>query len=251
MLSRYLSNDPDTRPSGPLREAYVPGGRTPHGDHSLSEKSKIILLKTNRIEALSDGVFAIAMTIVVLSFDILLEPSTSYTDGSLYAKLISLWPDFLHYVESFIILGCLWIQHHNQLHFIKVADTKMLFINILILMFVAIIPFTTALVGDYGHMRVAAWLFELNLLGAGLMLFANWVYATNVKRFVDPEMDQYTIDYYKRRILITPVVSVFAIAVTFLNPRWGAILFFAIPALLIFYKPKVAIRQVSGHSISV
>lgn len=214
----------------------------------MSEKSRNVLLKTNRIEALSDGIFAIAMTILVLSFDILLEPSTAHTDVSLYAKLVSLWPEFLHYVQSFLILGCLWIQHHNQLHFIKSADTKILIINILALMFVALIPFTTALVGDYGHIRIAAWLFELNLLFAGLMLFANWMYATHVKRFVDPETDSYTVEYYRKRVLITPVVSLLAIAVTFLNARLGPMLFFAIPVLLIFYKPKAAISQSANNA---
>ena len=75
-------------------------------------------MKTNRIEALSDGIFAIAMTFLIIGFDILLSPKKGTSEENLVVSLQALWPDLLHYVEGFIILGAFWMEHHYQFHFI-------------------------------------------------------------------------------------------------------------------------------------
>ena len=87
-------------------------------------------LKPNRIEALSDGIFAIAMTILVLSFEVILKHPSDLSERYLLDSMDELWPDFLHYAESFIILGVFWYQHHRQFHYIKKVDSILIFINI-------------------------------------------------------------------------------------------------------------------------
>ena len=85
-------------------------------------------LKTNRIEALSDGIFAIAMTILILSFETILHRPESYMNEEDFVKtLIGMWPDFIHYVQSFLILGVFWYQSHRQFHYIKSVDVRLLF----------------------------------------------------------------------------------------------------------------------------
>jgi uncharacterized membrane protein len=104
-------------------------------------------LSKTRIEALTDGIFAIAMTLMV--FDIKLPVGPQTTPWSLRSELIGLWPRFLAYAISFIMLGVYWVGHHNQYHYIRRTDRGFLWINIFFLMGVSLIPFSTGLLGQY------------------------------------------------------------------------------------------------------
>ena len=195
-------------------------------------------LKTSRIEALSDGIFAIAMTILILSFETILAPPVVIDEKHLAKMLHSLWPDFLHYVESFVILGAFWFQHHHQFHYIKRADFMLLSINIIGLMFIALIPFSTVMISDYGTMRSASVLFEVNLLIAGIIFFVHWVYASAGHRLIDPELSRDTIRFYMGRNLIIPAVSLGAMILSFFIPRGGTVLYFMVPLILFFWREK-------------
>ncbi|MFH1877392.1 MAG: TMEM175 family protein [Candidatus Omnitrophota bacterium] len=199
-------------------------------------------LKTSRIEALSDGIFAIAMTILVLSFEVVVQQPKPIDEQYLLSSLMALWPDFLHYVESFVILGAFWFQHHRQFHYIKSVDIVLLFLNIAGLMFIALIPFSTVLVSDYGHTRAASILFEVNLFIAGFVFFIHWVYASHKHRLVDESMDRATIKFYEKRNLIIPGVSLCAIALSAVRPRGGTILYFIVPLILLIWKRKETIE---------
>src|SRR4030088_188078 len=97
-------------------------------------------LSRNRIEALTDGVFAVAMTLLVLDIKVPeLEPPLA--GAELPLKPLALWPKFLSYLISFVILGVYWVGHHIQLSFIRRADRPLLWINILFLLWVALVPF--------------------------------------------------------------------------------------------------------------
>jgi len=100
-------------------------------------------LSKTRIEALTDGIFAIAMTLMV--FDIKVAPVAHMDQWNLRHELIQLWPRFLAYVISFVMLGVYWVGHHNQYHYIRRTDRPFLWINIFFLMGVSLIPFSTSL----------------------------------------------------------------------------------------------------------
>ncbi|MFH1552195.1 MAG: TMEM175 family protein [Candidatus Omnitrophota bacterium] len=196
-------------------------------------------LKPNRIEALSDGIFAIAMTILVLSFETIFRQPMEMDEKYIISTLVSLWPDFIHYVQSFVILGAFWYQHHRQFHYIKKVDAVLIFMNILGLMFIALIPFSTVLVSDYGNTRPAALLFELNLLIAGLVFFIHWIYASDKHRLLDPGLDVGIIRFYEKRNLIIPAVSLCGIVVSLFNPRIGTLLYFSLPFILFLWRRKI------------
>ena len=101
-------------------------------------------LGRNRIEALTDGVFAVAMTLLVLDIKVP-ELEQPLATAELPLKLLSLWPKFLSYTISFVILGAYWVGHHVQLSFIRRADRPLLWINVFFLLWVALVPFSTAL----------------------------------------------------------------------------------------------------------
>ncbi len=201
----------------------------------LSERSLKLELSTSRIEALTDGVFAIAMTLLVLNFDIT-EPKGDITHEKLVDALHSLWPYFSHYVQSFIILAVFWTKHHQQFHFIRRSDRTLLWINLGSLLFVCLIPFSTSVVGDYGGLRISALLFELNMLLAGSFFWFHWRYATHEHRLVDKELKPEIIRAYSHFMLVVPAFSIAAIALSIFHPRWGTNIYFLIPFAVYFLR---------------
>jgi uncharacterized membrane protein len=98
----------------------------------------------NRLEAFSDGVFAIAITLLVLEIDVPAPGS-----GSLGRELAAQWPSYAAFVVSFLTIGIIWINHHAMVRRLRLVDHSILIWNLLLLMTVSILPFTTALVAAY------------------------------------------------------------------------------------------------------
>lgn len=184
-----------------------------------------------RLEALTDGVYAIAMTLLVLNIEI---PNIhkNITSRLLYIQLLNQWPLFLHYVMSFVLLGAFWIIHHVQFNRIKRVNRPLLWINIFGLMFIALIPFSTSYIADYGDFTIATLVFHCNMLLIGLTFFINYVYATINHRMVDKDLDNKIIVEGRKRNLIIPVISLLAILVSFFSPRWSSMPYMFIPFIL-------------------
>ena len=104
------------------------------------------MTSTGRVEAFSDGVLAIAITLLVLDLRV---PPRDGTHGSLAHQLAHEWPSYAAYVTSFLVIGIIWINHHTVFQLIGRVDRVLLFINLILLMFVAAIPFTTSLLAEY------------------------------------------------------------------------------------------------------
>ena len=100
---------------------------------------------TGRIEAFSDAVFAIAITLLIIEIGV---PHVG-EEGTLFESLVHLWPSYLGYATSFLVIGTVWANHHNRFRLIPRSDHILLFLNILFLMCVAFIPFPTALLAEY------------------------------------------------------------------------------------------------------
>src|ERR1700755_2875396 len=122
-----------------------------------------------RIEALSDGVFAIALTLLVLDIRVPVQEHVVY-EKDLIVEFSKLTPKLLAYLLSFMTLGIFWTAHSSQFHFIEKSDRNLNWINLSFLLFVTIIPFTTAFLSEYITFRFAVVLYWSNLLLMGLML---------------------------------------------------------------------------------
>ena len=186
-------------------------------------------LSTARIEALTDGVVAIAMTLMVFYIKVPELPSPAAT-GALLPALLSLWPSFVSSVISFVMIGVYWVGHHNQFHYIRRTDRVMLWINILFLMFISLIPFSSSLLGHYPRQRAAITLYGLNLMMVGVSLYIHWSYATQELRLVDANTPPQLIVLAKRRILTGPILVV-ATALSFVSTRLGLLLYALLPVL--------------------
>ncbi len=186
-------------------------------------------LSTRRIEALSDGIFAIALTILVLNFDTSLPDSSG--SQTFHERVASEWPEFIHYVQSFIIISFFWIKHHQQFHFIIKSDHILLWINIAGLMLICLVPFTTSIMGDFGNETVAAIMFEVNMLLVGLVFFYKWEYALKNHALLEKELDVELIKSIRRSNLAVPALSLAAMAVSIFSPRIGTSLYFILPVI--------------------
>ncbi len=199
-------------------------------------------LGTGRIEALTDGIFAIAMTLLVLTID-----NPDFPSGEAAVKfpgyLRSLWPDFCQYVLAFITLASFWMSHHQQSKHIKRIDSNFIWLNILALIVVALIPFSTHIAGDYGNLRLGAQVFEVNLLFAGLLFWRQWRYATKDRRLVEADLSPDLIRRYRQGTLIIPGLSLLALALSFITPSWSMSVYFLIP---LFYHRGLIRRKLAG-----
>ena len=147
-------------------------------DASREERSE-----TGRVEAFSDGVFAIAITLLVL------ELKVPEHEGSLWSKLLDEWPSFAGYVVSFFIIGIMWVNHHSMFRQFVRSDRPLLFYNLLLLLWTALIPFPTALIsqylGDGGFdAKVAEAVYSANLTLAAIAFSLIWAHAVRHGRLI-------------------------------------------------------------------
>jgi len=134
-----------------------------------NETSGQSALSTSRLETLTDGIFAIAMTLLVLNLQIPQIPA-ALVAARLPHQLEALWPKVLSFILSFIVVGVYWVGHHNQFHYIRRVDRSFMWINILFLLAIAFIPFSAGLLGTYVRQQVVVAIYGLNLVAVGATL---------------------------------------------------------------------------------
>ncbi len=171
----------------------------------------------DRLKALADGVFAIVMTLLVLELGVEEIAKTS-ENKELIHGLLEMWPRFLIYGLSFLILGIFWVIHHVIFDAIKRNDTPLVWLNILFLMFVALIPFSTSLFGKFGAKQIAALIYGANMLLIFNLGWAIWAYATGKRRLVDSKLDPALIRGANLMGLVYTLVMIPAIGISFINP---------------------------------
>jgi uncharacterized membrane protein len=130
-----------------------------------------------RIAALSDGLFAIAMTLIVLEIRIP-DPGPISTEQELWAAIVALGPRFVTYLLSFLTLGIFWGGQQTQLNHFARADRQLAWLSLAFLAVVAIMPFSTSLLAEFITYRLALGIYWLNILALGVVWYATWIYAT-------------------------------------------------------------------------
>ena len=189
---------------------------------------------TTRLETFSDGVFAIAATLLVL------ELSVSSSDELGHA-LLHIWPQYLAYITSFVTIGIIWMNHHHTVSLIARTDRTMLFINNLLLLTVAFLPFPTKLVGDYlrgeGE-QAAALAYAGTLVVMAILHQVWWQYARRNRRLIADETPDAALRAVDRAYW--PGVPMYAAVfiVAFFSPLAAVVVTFAIAA---FYLPSAAL----------
>ncbi|MFA4878379.1 MAG: TMEM175 family protein [Methanoregula sp.] len=190
-------------------------------------------LSKGRLEALSDGIFAFAMTLLVIGLAVpdkaTLVPTNAYALG----VLIGLYSAFLHYILAFLILGAFWLSQHMQFHSVRTPDKIFTWINLITLMFVASLPFSASFSGAFSGVPVGAMVFEVNLLLIGLGLSVQWWYATDHNRLVEPTLTPAYIRKIRFRNLVLPAVSIVGILFALSGNTWSTAIYMTLP--FVFY----------------
>ena len=175
---------------------------------------------SRRVIVLSDGVFAVAITLLVLTIQVPnLPPTISLIvlNTQLQRSLLALWPTALGCIISFLVVGAYWRAHRTIFRHVKHYDTVFLTLNLLLLLSVSFVPLPTGVIGRYPGSWVAVVFYALILALTGLMTFLLWWYACSAYRLIDAYLQKRVIRYYEIRFLIPPVFFLLSIGLAFVN----------------------------------
>jgi uncharacterized membrane protein len=172
-----------------------------------------------RISALSDGVFAIALTLIVLEIHVP-EQAAIHNDAELWQALCALAPRILMYLMSFLTLGIFWVGQQTQLNHLRRADRDLAWLHIAFLAAVANLPFTTELLGEFITFPLALLVYWANILLLGLLLYAAWAFAVRAD-LVDAKGHAKAGDAIKRRIVVAQSLYAVGAALCLFGTYWS------------------------------
>jgi uncharacterized membrane protein len=190
----------------------------------------------SRIEAFSDGVIAIIITIMVLELKI--------PQGSELTDLFELWPVFISYILSFAFVGIYWANHHHLLHSVKQINSRLIWANLTLLFFLSLIPFTTGWMGENHFKNIPVAIYGVNLLLSAIayyilqhVIMADAAHST---RMMDAMIKQ------KKKGLVSLILYIISIPCALYNPVISAVLF-AIVSILWVIPDKNIEKALKEH----
>ena len=196
-----------------------------------------------RIEALTDGIMAVAMTILVLDlkFD---GTEVISADDHLVRHLLAIERTFTVYLVSFVVLGMYWIAHHLQFHYVRRIDRGVMWINLAFMLLVTVVPFTTSIMIDYENLRVPVVMYGANQLLLSAMLLANLNYIGRRPALCEPALTPEVAGAIRRRLLLFSAVPALSMAVAVFNTRAALYLYFLMAVVHFFPRlPDAAPRD--------
>ena len=168
----------------------------------------------NRLEALADGIFAVALTLLVLDIK-LPEKAVFGSNDELWRRLIDLERHFAIYVISFVVIGMYWISHHIQFHFIRYTDRRLIWINLLYLLLISFVPFTTDLVGDHEDLILPVEIYGVTLLALSGFSFLHLDYLGRHSYLTSHEFTPEVAGLIKRRVLMFTIIPLTSMVIAF------------------------------------
>jgi len=173
-----------------------------------------------RLSALSDGVFSIAMTLLVLDIK-LPSVETIRSEHELGQALVALAPRFVMYGMSFLTLGIFWVGQQTQLNHFSRSTRDLAWLHILFLSAVAILPFSTTLLAEFITYRTALLVYWVNVLMMGVFLYLGWRYASRAGLVKDEPTDGSLSRAVERRIVIAQALYALGAALCVINTFWS------------------------------
>jgi uncharacterized membrane protein len=183
--------------------------------------------ETTRVEAFSDGVFAIAITLLIIEVHV---PGRSAA-GDLGHDLLSLWPSYLGYLTSFLTIGVMWLNHHYVFGLIDRVDRTMLLLNTTLLLMIAFVPFPTAVLAQFietDGARAAAVLYGATLTLTAINFYFWWRYASGGRRLIAEGIPDHVVEDITRAYTPGALLYGGAMVVGFVQPWVSAGLYLAI-----------------------
>jgi uncharacterized membrane protein len=183
-------------------------------------------METSRAEAFSDGVFAIAITLLILAVGI----EQALAEGDLGKQLLELWPAYIAYSVSFLSIGIMWVNHHAVFRQFARVDRPLLLLNVLLLMLIAFVPFPTRVVAEHAKSaddrQAAALLYGTTMTITAILFFSVWFYGS--RRLLRPDADRREISGITRSYLPGAPTYATATLIAFVSSTASLIMFGAI-----------------------
>ena len=169
-----------------------------------------------RVIALSDGVYAIALTLLILDVRLPELPQTG-SSQEFEAALLALQPQLFSYALSFAVIGIFWLAHHRYFRYIKRVDSMLNVLNLLSLFWIAFIPFPTGLVGQYAPgQRAAVVVYAATMAAVGFSGAVLWVYAMR-RHLIDETLPKRVATRFAWFAGVTPVIFAISIGIAYFN----------------------------------
>ncbi len=184
---------------------------------------------------LSDGVFAIAITLLVLDIRVPDIPE-NLVASELPMELLSLWPKYLGYFLSIVGISTFWVIHHSIFRPTRAYDRTLLYLNFLFLMVVAFVPFPTSLLGEYGNHQLPVAIYAATLATGRLLLTAIHWYSTRNDRLLGGAPNPVTVRFFLIRGLAIPAIFLLSIGISFFSVSaaiWTWFIMIAVDAIIV------------------
>jgi uncharacterized membrane protein len=201
-------------------------------------------LTTQRIEAFSDGVFAIAITLLIL--EIRVPEHEGQGAGWLGTALWELWPSYFAYLLSFLMIGIYWANHHYIFKLYRRVDHAFNLLNVGFLMCISFLPFPTAVLARQvmtSERPAAVTFYALGLLLPAMTWFAVWLYASHGYRLIDRRLEPGFVRRLTRQYLLSNLLYLAAILVSFLMPVAGLAVCGGLTLLYLLPPPRPSFRE--------
>ncbi len=192
----------------------------------------------NRLEAFSDGVMAIAITLLVLDLAVPSRQALALDHQTLWSALRHQWPNYAAYVVSFLVIGIIWVNHHSLFALIERVDRLTLFTNLILLLVVSAIPFPTRLMAEYltaddASAHTAAAVYSLTMLAMSIAFTALFVAGTR-SRMVKADVDPAVVRRQLPRFAIGGAVYAALVGVAFISAPLTLLGHFALALYYVF-----------------
>jgi uncharacterized membrane protein len=210
--------------------------RLPGGTRRFNEFAGTNL---DRLAGISDGIFAVGMTLLVLGLSVP-TLSAGASEGDLWQALLRLGPNVLVYAMSFMTLGIFWVGQGTQLNLLARSDRNYTWLQLLFLLAVTLVPFSTALLARFPGFRLALVEYWLNIVFLGMTLLAGLQYGLRARLFKQTDMGE-AAPLMRGRILIAQSLYAIATATCIVFPTWVSIALIFLVQLNYVIAPRVPI----------
>ena len=194
--------------------------------------------ETRRVEAFSDAVFAIAITLLILEIK-----TPTQDQGPLAAGLLRQWPSYLAFLASFLYIGVMWINHHRLFTHILKANDVLLVLNLFLLLGVTVVPFPTAVLAEHLHgpdHKTAAILYNATFVVIAVIFNVLWRYAAS-RQLIDHAVSAEETRNISRRLALSPILYLGCVALALVNVH--ASMMASVALALYFSLPPSVLRK--------
>ena len=204
------------------------GSLAPAPDHEQAKELLERRRDPGRVMALTDGIFAIIMTLLVLDIQV---PKLAADELLRTAFLLDVWPNVVVFVISFVLTGMYWVAHRDMFNLVRGVDRGLVWLNILFMLPVALVPAAAALLGAYSHNQLALSIYGLLFVLIALMRLALWYYIGTRRHLLIEHVDRRTLLTGAFTSIALIVVYLIAILVAGVAPYLSLGIYAGVPAL--------------------